>query len=234
MAEIHVERKPRSGWAWVWVLLLLVAIAVLAWLFWPDRVRTDATDTVTTTAPVTGTDPSLVDTVPLPGAMQPTQTMAMIGEIRSNPEQWIGREFLGVVNVTDSGTVTGTTTGTAAGTGTASGATTGTAATQTAIPPERGFWIEQDGQRLFVLVNDDPNRAPAVVTPGQPIRIRGTVRDATFIPQLQGMNLSGEIDELLRSEPAYLVAEESAIELAQESTQMQIQTQTEQPPASTP
>lgn len=215
MAEIHVERKPRSGWAWVWVLLLLVVIAVLAWLFWPDRVRTDSTDTVTTTAPATGTDPSLVDTVPLPGATQSPQTMAMISEIRSNPEQWVGREFMGVVNVTDSGAATGTT-------------------TQSPIPPERGFWIEQDGQRLFVLVNDDPNRAPVATTPGQPIRIRGTVRDATFLPQLEGMNLSGDLDELLRSEPAYLVAEESAIELAQESTQMQIQTQTEQPPAATP
>lgn len=211
MAEIHVERKPRSGWAWVWVLLLLVAIAVLAWLYWPDRARTETTETATMTAPATGTDPSLVDTVPLPGATQPPQTMAMIGEIRANPEQWVGREFLGVVNVTDSG-----------------------ATTAPAMPPERGFWIEQDGQRLFVLVNDDPNHMPAAVTPGQPIRIRGTVRDATFIPQLGAMNLSGEADELLRSEPAYLVAEESAIELAQEPTQMQIQTQTEQPPAATP
>jgi hypothetical protein len=210
VAEIHVERKPRSGWAWVWVLLLLVAIAVLGWLFWPDRVRTGE-QTATTTAPATGTDPSVVDRVPLPGATQPPQSMAMISEIRANPQQWVGREFMGVVNVTESG-----------------------ATNQAAIPPERGFWIEQDGQRLFVLVNDDPNRTPVAVTPGQPVRIRGTVRDATFIPQLGAMNLSGEVDELLRSEPAYLVAEESAIELEQEPTQMQIQTQTERPPASTP
>jgi hypothetical protein len=211
VAEIHVERKPRSGWAWVWVLLLLVAIGVLAWLYWPDRVGTRTTETATATDPAMGGDPSVVDTVPLPGATQPSQSMAMISEIRANPEQWIGREFVGVVNVTDSSTTD-----------------------ETAMPPERGFWIEQDGERLFVLVNDDPNRTPVAVTPGQPIRIRGTVRDATFIPQLGAMNLSGEADELLRSEPAYLVAEESAIELAQESTQMQIQTQTEQPPASTP
>jgi hypothetical protein len=210
VAEIHVERKPRSGWAWVWVLLLLIAIAVLAWLFWPDRARTGE-PTATTTAPVTGTDPTVADTVPLPGATQPPQSMAMISEIRSNPQLWVGREFQGVVNVTDSGTMD-----------------------QAAIPQERGFWIEQDGQRLFVLVNDDPNRTPVALTPGQTIRIRGTVRDATFIPQLEAMNLSGEIDELLRTEPAYLVAEESAIELAEEPTQMQIETQTERPPASTP
>jgi flagellar basal body-associated protein FliL len=35
VAEIHVEKKPRSGWIWLVVLLLIVAIAVLAWLFWP-------------------------------------------------------------------------------------------------------------------------------------------------------------------------------------------------------
>lgn len=208
MAEIHVERKPKSGWVWIWVLLLLVAIAVLAWLFWPDRVRTDSAITATT-APAIGTDPSVVDAIPLPGATQPPQSMAMIGEIRANPEQWVGREFLGVVNVTDSGTTD-----------------------EAAMPPERGFWIEQDGQRLFVLVNDDPNRTPVAVVPGQQVRIRGTVRDTLFIPQLGAMNLSGEAEELLRREPAYLVAEESAIELAQEQTQMQ--TQAEQPPAATP
>ena len=210
MAEIHVEKKPRSGWAWVWVLLLLVAIAVLAWLYWPDRV-TGPNAPATTTDPAMGTDPSVVDAVPLPDAPQAPQSPAMISEIRANPEQWVGREYLGVVNVADSGTTD-----------------------ETAMPSERGFWIEQDGQRLFVLVNDDPNRTPVVVTPGQTIRIRGTVRDATFIPHLGSMNLSVEADEMLRTEPAYLVAEESAIELAEEPTQMQIQTQTEQPPASTP
>lgn len=211
MAEIHVEKKPRSGWAWVWVLLLLGAIGLIAWLYWPDRVRTEPTATATMTDPAMGGDPSVVDTVPLPDVTQSPQSPAMISEIRANPGQWVGREFLGVVNVIEGDTTD-----------------------DTAMPPERGFWIEQDGQRLFVLVNDDPNNMPAAVTPGQPIRIRGMVRDATFIPQLGAMNLSGEADELLRKEPAYLVAEESAIELALDQTQIPIQTQAEQPPAATP
>jgi lipopolysaccharide export system protein LptC len=50
VAEIHVEKKPRSGWIWLLILLILVA-AVLGWLYWNGR---------TEPAPATGTSPATV------------------------------------------------------------------------------------------------------------------------------------------------------------------------------
>ena len=50
MAEIHVEKKPRSGWIWL-LLLLIVVIAVVAWLFLAGRFE----PAPATTAPATTT-----------------------------------------------------------------------------------------------------------------------------------------------------------------------------------
>ncbi|MFN2443471.1 MAG: hypothetical protein ABR517_12370 [Thermoanaerobaculia bacterium] len=189
MAEIHVEKKPRSGWIWVWVLLLVLLIAVLAWLYWPDASRTERD--ATTTVPATGTDPTTVDSIPLPDApaQVPQETEATLSSIRATPRQWIGREFSGVVTVAQPGP------------------------TDAAIPAERGFWIEQEGQRLFVLIGDDSGTEAAAITPGQQVRIRGAVRDAAFIPQLPGEPLDVELDELIRTEPAFLVVNQNSIEL---------------------
>ncbi|HEU5163393.1 MAG TPA: hypothetical protein VFV54_09635 [Thermoanaerobaculia bacterium] len=60
MAEIHVEKKPRSGWIWLLILLIVVA-AVLAWLYWAGR----AEPASATASPATVTEtvleaPSLV------------------------------------------------------------------------------------------------------------------------------------------------------------------------------
>ena len=52
MAEIHVEKKPRSGWIWL-LLLLIVVAGVLAWLYWAGRSEPAP---ATTTAPATVTE----------------------------------------------------------------------------------------------------------------------------------------------------------------------------------
>ncbi len=63
MVEIHVEKKPRSGWIWFLVLLLILVIAALAWYFWPVAAA-PASDTAT--AATTVTDRSVPGTVPSP------------------------------------------------------------------------------------------------------------------------------------------------------------------------
>lgn len=81
------------------------------------------------------------------------------------------------------------------------------------VPTDRGFWIEQDGQRLFALLVDRESEEPININPGQRLQIRGTVRDATHLAQLQGDPLTGPTEEIVRQQPAYLVAGETAIEI---------------------
>lgn len=80
------------------------------------------------------------------------------------------------------------------------------------VNTDRGFWIEQDGQRLFAIVVDDPTLDPVNLSPGQQVGIRGTVRDASYISEIPGGALPFETEQIVRQQPAYLVVDESAIE----------------------
>lgn len=174
MAEIHMERK--QGKPWIWALLLgILLIGLLAWMFWPRR------DTVELIPVATATTVTFVD----PAAVPPAATAgATIATILASPQQWVGREFSGVVTVTE-------------------------------VPSDRGFWIEQDGQRMFVILYDEPAEVPIDINAGQQLRIRGTVRDAAYLPQVPGGNVTQATESIAREQPVYLVAGETAIEIMQ-------------------
>ena len=102
-----------------------------------------------------------------------------IATIVANPQSWVGRDFSGVVQVAD-------------------------------VPTDRGFWIEQDGQRMFAIVIDQPAEQPVDINAGQQIQIRNaTLRDAQYLPQLQGETLTSSTESVVREQPIYLVVNES-------------------------
>ena len=83
------------------------------------------------------------------------------------------------------------------------------------VPSDRGFWVEEGGQRIFVVVNEPPAPAaneamrnePLNIQPGQTVRIReAVIQDPTFITSLPG-NISEETRSILRGLPFYLVAD---------------------------
>lgn len=80
------------------------------------------------------------------------------------------------------------------------------------VPTDRGFWVEQDGQRMFALVVDQPREQPVDINPGQRLRITsGTVRDAAYLPQLPGDTLTSDTEAVVRDQPVYLVVNEDNI-----------------------
>ncbi len=85
------------------------------------------------------------------------------------------------------------------------------------VPSDRGFWVEQDGQRLFAVLVDDPAEQPVDINPGQRLRVRAMVRDAEFLPQMPGAPLDEATRQTASQQPAYLVAGETAIEIVQPS-----------------
>jgi ABC-type phosphate transport system auxiliary subunit len=72
VAEIHVEKKPRSGWIWLAILLLILLIGVLAWLFWPTTTTgVPQPATATTTDATTSIDRSIAaSSLPAPALQQ--------------------------------------------------------------------------------------------------------------------------------------------------------------------
>ena len=80
------------------------------------------------------------------------------------------------------------------------------------VPTDRGFWIEDEGQRLFVILIDGPAEAPLDINTGQTLRIdEGTLRDRTYLPNIEGDPLDADTQAIAESQPIFLVADESNI-----------------------
>lgn len=87
------------------------------------------------------------------------------------------------------------------------------------VPTDRGFWIESDGRRLFAIINDQPREQPKDINPGQRLRITGgTLRDATFLPDISGEPLETSTEELAEDQDVFLVVDESDITVLEGGT----------------
>jgi hypothetical protein len=83
----------------------------------------------------------------------------------------------------------------------------------TDVPTDRGFWIEQDGQRLFAILRDQPAEEPVDINPGQTLRISdATVLTATGIAPITG-ELDADTRGIVEGEDVVLSIDESNIEI---------------------
>lgn len=70
---------------------------------------------------------------------------------------------------------------------------------------DRGFWIEDNGRRLFAVI-DEPSTETIDINGGQQIRFSGTVIDATRAAQIPGVQaLEQETQQILKQQPASLL-----------------------------
>ena len=77
------------------------------------------------------------------------------------------------------------------------------------VPTDRGFWVEQNGQRMFALIIDEPAEKPVDINAGQRIQIStGTLRDAAYLPSIAGAPLTAATENVVREQPIYLVVDE--------------------------
>lgn len=81
------------------------------------------------------------------------------------------------------------------------------------VPTDRGFWIEDQGQRLFVVLGDRPLEDPIDIDPGQTIRIT----DARVVSASELGRISGDLDDVTRRtaarEDVVLSVDESNIQV---------------------
>ena len=83
------------------------------------------------------------------------------------------------------------------------------------VPTDRGFWVEDQGQRIFAVLIDGPSERPKDIDPNQRIVIREAMaRDATFIDQIPGQPLDQDTRNIIQKQDVYLVVDESNIQFA--------------------
>ena len=93
---------------------------------------------------------------------------------------------------------------------------TGFEGTVTAGGPltDRGFWIENDGARMFAIVIDEPAERRVDINPGATLRLDGgTIRDASEISAegIEGETLDQDTMNVIADQKAVLVIDEANI-----------------------
>lgn len=75
------------------------------------------------------------------------------------------------------------------------------------VPFDRGFWLENNGQRMFAVIAKSPDMEQAVnINPGQTVRLAGVVYDRAL-----ASGIAGEMDpqamETIADQPAFLLVD---------------------------
>lgn len=168
---------------WPWIIAALVALLVIWALI--EMMDRDTADT----AAVAPTAEAPVATAPAPATAPVDTTADAGGAIAVLPVATILAGPAGYVGQPVSGT-----------------------ARVADVPTDRGFWIEQDGQRMFAVVEQGPNMEDAInVNAGQEIRFNdATVHDANSMAQLGG-TLDEESKQILADQKAFLVVDPNDI-----------------------
>lgn len=81
---------------------------------------------------------------------------------------------------------------------------------------DRGFWIENDGARMFAIVIDDPVERRIDINPGATLRLDGgTVRDPATISatEIEGDTLDEDTMNAISDQEAVLVIDEANMEI---------------------
>ncbi|HEX8271351.1 MAG TPA: hypothetical protein VF615_01795 [Longimicrobiaceae bacterium] len=94
----------------------------------------------------------------------------------------------------------------------ASGGASGTARV-TEVVSDRGFWVEEGGQRMFVVIAEPQSAERAIdINAGQTLRLSGTVREGSAAGQVTG--LEQEAVQVAQGQPAFLLVNPSDVSVA--------------------
>lgn len=82
------------------------------------------------------------------------------------------------------------------------------------VPTDRGFWVTQDGARVFALIIDEPQEIPKDINPGQRLRVtEGMLRDATQLENIPGKPIDDDTRRILGEQQIFMIADEDNIEI---------------------
>lgn len=86
------------------------------------------------------------------------------------------------------------------------------------VPTDRGFWIEDEGQRIFAILNDNPQEEPLDINPGQTLRVQqAMLRAPATLNEVPGQ-LDADTRRIAEGQPIFLVVEETNINILTQGT----------------
>ena len=192
MADIDIEKKKKGMGILPWILGLLL-LGLILWGLTQCRDDDDAQrETVVTTTGDRGARDPAVAAMPMDTGMAMADTTAAgaAGAAGALPVAAI------LANPGQYGTqsVSGT-------------------ARVTDVISDRGFWVEDGGQRMFVVIAE-PQSAEQVVdiNAGQTIRLSGAVREGSSAAQLTGVEQ--EAQRTAQGQPAFLLVNPSDVSVS--------------------
>ena len=166
MADIDIERKKKSPLPWV---LGLLALAILAFLLMQSCGDDDAAEP----AVVTDTTTAFTDTTTIPAAAPVTDTTALGATGAAGAAgAAAGAGWIGIVLA-----------------GTSAGQTASGSGIVPATPSDRGFWIEENGQRVFAVLAE-PYEQLKDIDPGQ----RVTLSNARVLRGAEASQIPQDVD----------------------------------------
>ena len=83
----------------------------------------------------------------------------------------------------------------------------------TEVPTDRGFWITDQGERLFVVLIDVPQEQPRNIQPNTTIQLdQAVVRDPSFLAELPGAPLDEDTERIARNQDVFLTVREGSVD----------------------
>lgn len=192
MTQIEIQRK-KSVWPWLIAAIVLIAIIWAALEF----VGNDDVDAYSATAepaettpmaaaptqtpPFADTDTSTAGVAPTPAPMPPPPAETDNTPIPVSVIVVGPTQFLGQPVI---------------GTAQVAG-----------VPSDRGFWIEQGGQKMFAVVAASSTMEDAIdLNPGQQVRLAGVVYDSAMASTITD-ELAPETRQVIATQPAFLLVD---------------------------
>lgn len=79
---------------------------------------------------------------------------------------------------------------------------------------DRGFWIENDGARMFALIIDEPLEVPLDINAGQRLQITGgTIREGGDVSEVEGAPIDDDTRAVLADQAAFMIVDEERIQI---------------------
>ena len=79
---------------------------------------------------------------------------------------------------------------------------------------DRGFWVENDGARMFALIIDEPREVEIDINPGQELRISdGMIREGGEVSDVEGVPLDDDTLAVLADQDVFLIVDEDNVEI---------------------
>jgi hypothetical protein len=195
MADIDIEKKEKKGMG---ILPWILGLLLLGLILWGLTQCGDGRDeeAVVVPADTVTTDPAGM-AAPMPMdtgmAMADTTAMGAAGAAGAAGALPIA-QILANPGQYGSQTVSGT-------------------ARVTEVISDRGFWIEDAGQRMFVILDEPQGAERAVdINAGQTVSLSGQVRDGSALGQLT--TLEQETRQVAQGQPAFLIVRPAGVTIA--------------------